>query len=577
MKSKDLFSHLSNLEAQLSSFSFEELTAKEASKLKKSFQSFKNSLDEKVLEKSIPNNQKKVVKVKQTSEEMLIANVSHEIRTPLNGIIGFTDLLLESKLSKNQLEHVNAIQSASSNLLDIINELLEYSKLSSGLEHFEFTDFNFYSIIRDVMFLCNTLILDKDVKLEVDMDTNIPEVLIGDPSKLSQILLNLIGNAIKFVEKGDIHLRIALKEEKEGNVLLEFDVVDTGIGISEENLKHIFKTFNQGEQNTYIKYGGSGLGLSIVKQIVETLKGEISASSTLGVGTTFKFILPYKKGSKANLVKIENPPKDLNQKLDVVKNMNILIFEDNPLNQRLIEQRLKVWGCKTYVSESGVHGLNILENNKIDLVLMDLRMPDMDGFQVTQKIRNNKNIYIRKIPIIALTADFSIKDKEQCQKYGINDYVLKPYSPDELLLKLTKNKKDMEIHIVESKKINPENMVGSPTDINLDEILEECLGEVDLLQELVGLYKQNVLEFIGNIKVELKTKNFKALEFASHKIKPGLAMMKTFSLHAIAEEMHGVCKTNKDLKYMEFLYNCFLDEYPVVEKAIDNEVKRLRN
>jgi len=254
--------------------------------------------------------------------------------------------------------------------------------------------------------------------------------------------------------------------------------------------------------------------------------------------------------------------------------MAILIFEDNPLNQRLIEQRLKVWGCKTFVSDNGMDGLDILENNKIDLVLMDLRMPVMDGFQVTKKIRENKNIYIRKIPIIALTADFSIKDKEQCSKYGINDYVLKPYSPDELLLKLTKSKKDMEIHIVESKKINPDNALS--TTINLEPILEECLGEVDLLEELVNLYKQNILEFIGNVKVDLKAKNFKSLEFASHKIKPGLAMMKTFSLHAIAEQMHGVSKTNKDLKYMEFLYNCFLDEYPIVEKAIDNEIIRLR-
>jgi len=573
LKSKDLFSHLSHLETQLNNFSSEKLTTNEASKLQESFLSFKNNLEDKILDKTA-DRKKQLKSTVPVNEEMLVANVSHEIRTPLNGIIGFSDLLLESKLTKQQLEHVKAIQSASFNLLDIINELLEYSKLSSGVEHFESIDFNFYSIIRDVMFLCNTLILDKEVKLEVDMDTNIPEVLIGDPSKLSQVLLNLIGNAIKFVEKGDIHLKISLKEQKDKDLLLEFDVIDTGIGISKENLKHIFKKFNQGQEGTYVKYGGSGLGLSIVKQIIENLNGDITVSSRLGIGTTFKFILPYKRGNKKRIVSRNNTTENLDNKLDLIKGMAILIFEDNPLNQRLIEQRLKVWGCKTFVSDNGMDGLDILENNKIDLVLMDLRMPVMDGFQVTKKIRENKNIYIRKIPIIALTADFSIKDKEQCSKYGINDYVLKPYSPDELLLKLTKSKKDMEIHIVESKKINPDNALA--TTINLEPILEECLGEVDLLEELVNLYKQNILEFIGNVKVDLKAKNFKSLEFASHKIKPGLAMMKTFSLHAIAEQMHGVSKTNKDLKYMEFLYNCFLDEYPIVEKAIDNEIIRLR-
>lgn len=578
MKSKDLFSHLSNLEAQLSNFSFEELTTHEVTMLKRTFQSLKSSLEEKVAHKYLTSENKKITTLQHTGEYMLIANVIHEIRTPLNGIFGFTDLLLESKLTKDQQQHVHAIQAASNNLSGIIDDLLANSKFSNGIEHFTFIDFNFYSIIRDVMFLCNTLILEKKVKLEVDMDTNIPEVLLGDPSKLSQILLNLIGNAIKFVKEGDIHLKISLKEHNVNNILVEFDVIDTGIGISEENLKHIFKTFNQGKEGTYLKYEDSGLGLSIVKQIIENLKGFISVTSCLGAGTTFKFILPYKIGDKNNINKIDvSPSTNLKHKLDLVKGMNILIFEDNPLNVRLIEQRLKVWECNIFVSENVVHGLSILKKNNIDLILMDLRMPDIDGFQVTEIIRNSKNSYIQKIPIIALTADFSIKDKEQCKKFGINDYVLKPYSPNELLSKITKSKNDMGItQIVESKKINPECTLGKPAEINLESILEECLGEVDLLQELVKLYKQNCLEFIGDVKINLKAKKFKPLEFASHKIKPGLSMMKTYSLHAIVEEMYGVCKTNKDIKYMEFLYNCFLDEYPIVEKALNEEILRLR-
>ena len=350
MKSKDLLQHISELEKELNGFSFEKLNAEEAAHLKKSFDLFKNTLRAKISENAYTTSTSTSsdldapyvplsTEIESTSvhrngnkdESMLIAKVSHEIRTPLNGIIGFTDLLRESKLTKQQLEHVNTIQSASNSLMDIINELLEYSKLSAGLEHFESIHFNFYSIVRDAMYLCNTLIVDKEIKLEVDMDTGIPEVLIGDPSKLSQVLLNLIGNAIKFVETGGICLKVALKKESEDQLWLEFDITDTGIGISEDNLKHIFDSFRQAEHNTYIKYGGSGLGLSIVKQIIENLKGDIKVSSSLGIGTTFKFTLPYTKGN------LQEPQEDIQDTIKVkdkkatIRGMKILVFEDNTL------------------------------------------------------------------------------------------------------------------------------------------------------------------------------------------------------------------------------------------------------
>ncbi len=463
-------------------------------------------------------------------------------------------------------------------MLDIINELLEYSKLSAGLEYFESVDFNFYSIVRDVMYLCNTLIVDKNVKLEVDLDTSIPEILVGDPSKLSQILLNVLGNAIKFVEKGDIHLKIMQHEQSGDQFVLEFDITDTGIGISEDNLKHIFDSFKQAELGTYATYGGSGLGLSIVKQIIEKLDGQITVESDLGIGTTFKFTLPYKKGNDTKILKGKINPNELEGSSELVKGMRILVFEDNILNQKLIEQRLRIWGCITYITDNPLNGLAILENKRVDIVLMDLRMPKMDGFEVTKRIRKSKNGYVREIPIIALTADFTIKDKDQCNANGINDYILKPYSPDELLSKLLKNKNNMEtIHAIESNIISPRtNKIDKSPKIDLAIILEECMGEVGLLEELVTLYKQNALEFIGQVKLHLKNTDFNQLEFATHKIKAGLAMMQTFSLHKIVEQMHKICQTEKDIKYLEFLYDCFLMEYPIVEKAINMELENIR-
>ena len=286
--------HLSKLENGLDNYSFSELNTKEASKLKKSFESFKNGLEAKVFGLTAPVavvDEKEHNKPKERAS--MIANVSHEIRTPLNGIVGFIELLQETELDPKQRQLVQAMHAASSNLTNIINELLEFSKLSSGHEVFENVPFHLKNLITEVAFLCDTLITDKKVKLVVDLDENLPENLMGDPSKLSQILLNLLGNAVKFVEKGKISLEVAVKSNEKKKVYIQFLVADTGIGIANDKLQYIFDSYKQAEDDTRIKYGGSGLGLSIVKEIVDRMAGLIAVKSTLGAGTTFKVTLPF--------------------------------------------------------------------------------------------------------------------------------------------------------------------------------------------------------------------------------------------------------------------------------------------
>ncbi len=580
MKPKNLLSQLSELETTLNNFSFEELSADEATRLKKSFEAFKTHLEKRIWGEDIPLNQtskSESIKEKeqlQKAQEMLIATVSHEIRTPLNGIIGFADLLKEGELSEDQQHKVNAIQSASNSLMDIINELLEYSKLSAGLENFEMLDFNFFSIVQDVVYLCNTLMLGKDVKLEVDVDKNIPENLIGDPSKLSQILLNLLGNSIKFVEEGEIMLKIKLLRQGEEKVVLDFIVTDTGIGISKEDLEHIFGSFKQANQQTFSKYGGAGLGLNIVKQIVDKLNGDIKVESTLGVGTTFKFSLPYTKGSSTAISKSQ--PTEISS--EEVKGMRILVFEDNELNQRLIERRLNSWGCKTYITENPVYGLNLLETNAIDIVLMDLRMPIMSGFEVTEKIRKSTIKEVAEIPIIALTADFTFDDKNECENNGINDFILKPFSPEELLSKLIKNRNDLQTNfkLNASSDNNRVDQTVSASSFDLNSVLEDCMGELEMLEELIGLYKRNALEFIGNVKMKLQDGDSEGVAFAAHKIKCGLKMMQTMELFSIVEQLNTTAKTTKDKNHMQFLLNRFVQEYPKAEKMIDEELRRLK-
>jgi len=457
--------------------------------------------------------------------------------------------------------------------MEIINELLDYSKLSSGLGSFENINFNFENVINDVVYLCDTLITRKEVKLKTKIDPNIPKMVMGDPSKLSQVLINLLGNSIKFVEKGEISLNIKIKKSDQDNIHLEFLINDTGIGISKNNLKHIFDPFKQADQSTYAHYGGSGLGLSIVKQIIERSKGEITVSSKLGVGTAFKFFLPFKIGKDRDMVKKDESTFSLDEGIKQVKKMNILVFEDNILNQKLIETRLKSWGCETFITDNAYAGIDILENHAIDIVLMDLRMPRMNGFEVTDLIRQNDNIKIKHIPVIALTADFTAQNKEQCEVHGLNDFILKPYSPEELLSKLINNRNGGSVALSESASASGN---GNTPKIELSRLFEDCMGEYAMLENLISLFKQNALEFIGACSIHLKNKDYEGLGFASHKIKSGLAMLNTNSLLSIVKKMHEYSQNGTCIDELEKLYTAFIKEYAIVEKVIDEDMEKLK-
>jgi signal transduction histidine kinase/CheY-like chemotaxis protein len=580
LKSNELLSYISDLESKLNSFSFEELTSDEAVRLKNSFQAFKEKIEAKTQKKervdsvrrvkSLNGNLKKRKKAVTTSnEEQLIARVSHEIRTPLNGIVGFTELLSESSLTEDQSSHVQAIKGASNTLLNLINELLEYSKLTSGTAYFESVDFNFHNIVNDVCYLCETLIVNPKIDFNVTYSEAIPENLIGDPSKLSQVLLNLIGNAIKFVEVGSIHLTIDVVRKSKSKVILDFSVTDTGIGIAADKLTTIFDYYKQASDDTQKNYGGTGLGLSIVKHIIASLNGEISVASELGVGTTFNFSLPYEIGQPKDFVSNVLVDEEILEQERQVGKLNILVFEDNTMNQKLIQNRLNNWGCSNFITDDLTEGVAILEHYKIDVILMDLRMPVTSGYIVAKVIREHQNDRIKNLPIIALTADFSIKDKNLCAATGINDYLLKPFDSKVLLQKITKNTNTFnQIDPMKSPQVISKINAVESCNVNLSDVIDDCLGEVEMLEELVMLFKQNIVEFIGKTKVDLKNADIKGVQFNTHKIKAGLRIMRTDGLLRIAEQMHKVCLDDQDFKYLNFLFDCFVKEYPVIESEI---------
>lgn len=576
MKSKNLLTQISDLESALNNFSFEELSTSEAGRLKRSFDKFKNELEAKIWGYESDESKDDRRQDHKSTESHLIAKVSHEVRTPLNGIMGFAELLKEGELQPEQDEQVNAILSASRSLMEIINELLEYSKLQAGSEEFKSVSFNFHNLIKEVSYLCETLIVDKKIHFEAQTDPEIPQFLLGDPSKLTQVLLNLLGNAIKFSEEGSVTLQTKMKKIKGGFAHIDFRITDTGIGIPEEDLDHIFDAFRQAGQHTFSKYGGAGLGLSIVKQIVDRMGGKISVQSAMNKGTQFDMALSFEVGKEE---KIDSPDKTAPGAGDL-RSLNVLVFEDNPLNQWLIKKRLRNWGCTFYVTEHAVEGMKILEQEPIHLVFMDLHMPVVDGYEITRRIRASKNPAVAGVPIIALTADFSASDREKADENGINDFILKPYTPEELLDKLmtygfsdTAGKRQLE----HTRLKDPALEKGDVNmNIDLTGMLEDCMGEVDMLEELINLFKGNILEFIGKSKLHLKNRDLEQMQFAAHKMKSGLAMVQAENLLILVRQIQEHCKNDRNHDQIQYLFDQFVSEYPMVEFALDKELTRLK-
>ena len=367
------------------------------------------------------------------AKQQFLSNMSHEIRTPMNSIIGFTNVVLKTNLNIKQKEYINAIKVSGDALLVLINDILDLAKVDAGKMTFEQIPFNLISSISSMIQVFENKLQEKNLNLVSEYDLTIPEVLNGDPMRLRQIILNLISNAVKFTAKGKITLSVCLLKEDTENITLEFAVKDTGIGISKNKIEHVFDDFRQvSDENTRL-YGGTGLGLAIVKQLVESQGGSVNVQSKIDVGSTFSFILNFKKvtttmSSSSSSSSLTPPPLS-------IKNVKVLIVEDIALNQLLMKTILIDFGFDYDFANNGKIAIEKLEKNNYDIILMDLQMPEMNGFEATDYIRNKMN---SQIPIIALTADVTTVDVEKCKAFGMNDYISKPIDENLLYIKIVK-------------------------------------------------------------------------------------------------------------------------------------------
>ncbi|EJG02471.1 GAF domain-containing hybrid sensor histidine kinase/response regulator [Flavobacterium sp. F52] len=503
------------------------------------------------LELSTKNNQlytqRKIAERAVLARDSFLANMSHEIRTPLNAIIGFTDLLAQTKLDDTQRDYIGNVQIAGENLLLIVNDILDLSKMESGNLPIEAEPFNLKKTLRHVYSLLKVKV-QKEVEFNLFLDAELPDMVIGDQGRLNQILVNLIGNALKFTNEGEVTVSVKKIEETEDSYSFKFSIKDTGIGIAKDKLETIFERFTQGEESTTRTFGGTGLGLNIVKQLVELQKGEVHVKSTLNRGSEFFFTLSYKKSNarEAEVKTVSN--NDLG-------NLKILLCEDNVLNQKLAKSVINNFGFDLDIAQNGEEGIELLSQNEYNLVLMDLQMPVKDGYQTTEYIRNEMN---SAIPIIAMTAHSLVGEQERCYKVGMNAYVPKPFKQSVLLKAIkTVMSPDADAH---HKRI-----------IDMSFLDEMSGNDPEFKKDMINLFIEKIPNQVAQLEEAFKETDYDNVRKLAHNMKSSMDIFMLQDLSnclSIIEEEASYGKFTADVLDKMNIFSCGIEEVVKILKEL---------
>jgi signal transduction histidine kinase/response regulator of citrate/malate metabolism len=524
-----------------------------------------------VYQVALQNSKDEAEKLART-KELFMANMSHEIRTPVTAISGFTEQLMHEPLDENTKRSLKIIKSSSDHLAKIINDILDFSKLQNGRLSLEKLHFTVKQIMGEVFALFERQSLRNNTSLTYTIGTDTPVVLLGDPYRLKQIMINLVSNAVKFTKNGTVNFTVnCIKNESEGLELL-IEVADTGIGIEEGKIDYIFEDFTQEEMSTTRKYGGTGLGLSIVKKLVELHNGTIDCVSKKNHGTTITCHIPYHEGDEKLVRKEAEQPVYIPEE---IKNLKILIVDDEEYNRLLFKTILDRWNVKHQEVSNGMEALEILKTNRFDVLFMDARMPGIDGLKATQFIRNEIKITESEMPVICISAATVKEDWQKYQNAGMNAFLPKPFSEETLLTTLLSVVKDYGPVNTFEKTVTDKPVSSVNDRINLDNLYHISGGDEQFVKQMLISFLESTKKGLDEMSVAVETGQFQSVAELAHKMLPPSRHLGASELCNIFREIEENIKRKEDPQILGKLSQDALVEFESIRILITEQIAKI--